>query len=351
MLKILCTYFLLVLLIITATAQNPFVQDATISPAPLNPNGFGTLSFNFGLSEATGFDLPQNGEIEITVDFTLIEPSAVDPVDAISGNGKQYFDWVYDENTTSYTGTQNQDIPGLSNFELNFAFAVTGTSASPGNNGAQINLQPGIAGNSNTSDDETSEFTFTDQSAPLPVELTGFKGTASDCAVALQWSTASELNNSHFEVQHSTSGKAFQILTKVAGAGTTLEAQSYDFLHENAATSNYYRLKQVDHDGSFEYSNVISVTTACKSDLRVELFPTLTRSNSVTIALHAEIEGSLTLELVDANGQLIRQQQLQGGTSDFNEQLNVTDLATGQYYVRIIAPDGRYVTKSFVKAN
>jgi len=95
---------------------------------------------------------------------------------------------------------------------------------------------------------------------PLPVELTSFTATSNGKEVILSWSTATELNNLGFEIQRSTEGNEFFTVGFVNGHGTTTEQQNYSFADKNLNNGKYYyRLKQVDFNGSFEYSDVVEV--------------------------------------------------------------------------------------------
>jgi len=95
----------------------------------------------------------------------------------------------------------------------------------------------------------------------IPVELASFTGSKTQNGVRLDWITASELNNHGFEIQRSTDGNEFVTIGFVKGKGTTTERSYYsysdqfNFMNENIL---YYRLKQVDYDGSFSYSNILS---------------------------------------------------------------------------------------------
>jgi hypothetical protein len=111
-----------------------------------------------------------------------------------------------------------------------------------------------------------SEFVFVSNNAnnPLPVELTSFTASLEGEAVALAWSTATETNNAGFDVERSTDGETFTTIGFEPGVGTTEEAQSYRFVDREApfATTLLYRLRQVDTDGTFEYSPVVEVEVA-----------------------------------------------------------------------------------------
>ncbi len=90
----------------------------------------------------------------------------------------------------------------------------------------------------------------------IPVELTSFAAVTDNRNVTLNWSTATELNNSGFQIERS-SGSEFQSVGFIAGHGTTTEVQNYSFVDQNVVAGKYsYRLKQIDFNGEFEYSDV-----------------------------------------------------------------------------------------------
>lgn len=96
---------------------------------------------------------------------------------------------------------------------------------------------------------------------PLPVELTSFGGQATAAGVKLSWITAQEKNSAAFFVERATDGKTFETLAEVAAAGTSTTARSYQFTDATAAApTRYYRLRQVDRDGTTAYSAVVTVT-------------------------------------------------------------------------------------------
>lgn len=93
----------------------------------------------------------------------------------------------------------------------------------------------------------------------IPVELTSFTATANNNSVQLVWKTATENNNSGFHIERKSS-EDFESIGFVSGSGTTADPMSYSFIDVNLNPGTYYyRLKQVDYDGTFEYSNSIEV--------------------------------------------------------------------------------------------
>jgi len=95
----------------------------------------------------------------------------------------------------------------------------------------------------------------------VPVELTSFAAVANNGNVELNWKTATELNNSGFEVQRSVNGEGFEKITFIPGFGTTTEPKEYSYTDENISGFIKYRLKQIDFNGNFEYSKIIEVNS------------------------------------------------------------------------------------------
>jgi len=95
---------------------------------------------------------------------------------------------------------------------------------------------------------------------PVPVELVSFSASSLSGNVVLEWTTATEINNRGFDVERKSLNSAYEVIGFVSGAGSTTELRNYSFTDANLSTGNYtYRLKQLDFDGTFDYSNEVSV--------------------------------------------------------------------------------------------
>jgi Secretion system C-terminal sorting domain len=107
-------------------------------------------------------------------------------------------------------------------------------------------------------------------SGSLPIELIAFSANRDNKFIVLNWSTASQLNFDYFSVQHSIDGLEWTELSQVQGAGTTNEMLAYSFEHESPVIGkNYYRLKSVDFDLTYEYSPIVSVTVEMQKEFSV----------------------------------------------------------------------------------
>jgi hypothetical protein len=108
----------------------------------------------------------------------------------------------------------------------------------------------------------------------VPVELISFNARVLNEIVELEWSTASELNNDYFTVERSVDGETFEKVVDLAGKGTTNELHSYKTQDtEPYSGKSYYRLKQTDYDGKFEYSSLVLVQLEINNLLRFKIYP------------------------------------------------------------------------------
>ena len=105
----------------------------------------------------------------------------------------------------------------------------------------------------------------------LPVELTSFTAQSENQKVILKWTTATELNNNGFEIQRRVDESDFATIGFVRGEGTTTNQKEYSYIDKDLFDGKYfYRLKQVDYNGSYEYSNVIEVDVRSLNEYALE---------------------------------------------------------------------------------
>ncbi|TRX59137.1 hypothetical protein FNH22_11480 [Fulvivirga sp. M361] len=136
----------------------------------------------------------------------------------------------------------------------------------------------------------------------LPVELISFDATMQEEEIVLSWTTASELNNDYFEIQRSENGIDFHMIGSMDGSGTTQQMTHYSFTDGSPFRgANYYRLKQYDLDGAFEYSApVVRFFDAEHKDLTVHPNPAI---GQLHLSLsHKFINTKVHLKLYDSNG-------------------------------------------------
>lgn len=180
----------------------------------------------------------------------------------------------------------------------------------------------------------------------MPVTLSQFTANSTSMSTHLTWATATETNNSHFEIQRSADAREWKALGEVKGAGTTQKPQQYEFTDVRPpAGLSYYRLRQVDFDGQYEYSPVVAVSRKGEG-YSFAVFPN-PASDRLQAVLPPGGEGAV-VELYNGQGQRIRQQQLLSDSG--REEVRLTGLLPGLYYLFILDGKGRQLgIQRFVK--
>ena len=141
----------------------------------------------------------------------------------------------------------------------------------------------------------------------LPVELLSFTATEEEGKVILNWATATELNNDFFEIQRSETGEDWGVIGNVDGNGTINETINYNFTDDRPFYgTSYYRLRQVDFDGQFEYSPVQSATIELHGQrMEVSIYPNPTNQHNINIRMVSPNKRNrVKLRLTDLSGKL-----------------------------------------------
>ena len=167
----------------------------------------------------------------------------------------------------------------------------------------------------------------------LPVELIYFTASKEENVIKLDWLTASEIDNEGFLVEKSQDGSKFTEIGKVNGAGTTFEQQTYTFIDEDPGKGiAYYRLKQMDFDGSYEYSEVVSVALDANNDQPV-VYPNPV-NGMATLKFTEEPKGPVAVKIFNTVG--VEMNRFEIDEIDGKEwSFDVSDLAVGTYFIHI----------------
>jgi hypothetical protein len=172
---------------------------------------------------------------------------------------------------------------------------------------------------------------------PLPVELMSFQGQPISSENLLTWQTISEENNKGFEIQKSKAGLDWENIGFVDGKGTTDDFNSYEFIDSTPFFGeNYYRLKQLDAEGKFEFSNVIVVKTAQREN-DIQIFPNPT---SGKIEITGVAIGAITI--MNSIGSTVKETTLP------NENIDISELPGGIYFISIHT-NNQLITKRIIK--
>lgn len=169
---------------------------------------------------------------------------------------------------------------------------------------------------------------------PVPVELVSFTANFSDRKVLLAWETATELNNAGFSVQRSKDNSEFIDLAFVRGNGTTTSQSSYNYVDKSPISGKYYyRLKQIDLDGSSSYSKTVEVEIGLPKNYALEQNYPNPFNPSTTIRFALPVNAKVNLKLFNALGQVVAtllNTDLDAGVHE--TVFNASNLSSGVYF-------------------
>jgi len=172
----------------------------------------------------------------------------------------------------------------------------------------------------------------------VPVELTSFAAVVAGGNVELNWSTATETNNQGFQIERSNDGE-FTSVGYVAGHGTTTETQNYIFTDRDVPVGSYsYRLKQVDFDGTFEYSDVVEAEVAAPVEFSLDQNYPNPFNPSTTITFRLAADSKVSLKVFDVLGQeviTLINNDLSAGSHQVD--FDASNLNSGVYFYKIEA--------------
>lgn len=179
---------------------------------------------------------------------------------------------------------------------------------------------------------------------PLPVELISFEASVKDSVVQLNWQTASAINNFGFEIERSTNKKQFRKIGFVRGHDTINVSKSYQFFDKTVRQGKYYyRLKQLDSYGSFEYSSIVEVTVKFPIRFNMQQNYPNPFNPSTDICYFLPFTIDVDLSVFDITGRriitLVQEKQIAGlKTVQWNgKDENNMNVSSGVYFYRLRA--------------
>ncbi|MFT5860722.1 MAG: hypothetical protein ACI865_002836 [Flavobacteriaceae bacterium] len=171
----------------------------------------------------------------------------------------------------------------------------------------------------------------------LPVELIEFESeyVPNEDVVDVYWKTASELNNEYFDVERSVDGVVFEKIATVDGVGTThMETSYYTTDPDPVVGVNYYRLKQVDVEGGFEYSNVTSVNILADYYDVLSISPNPTKGTT-KIVFNCYDKGESLFKLYDSSGNLLKEKVIDCLPGANHIEIDLSTQSSGIYMVTL----------------
>ncbi len=259
------------------------------------------------------FTPTQSCDYEVTIDVSNCR----------DGAGMQYAIYQYDGG--SFTNYYAQDGTGLIGTATETFTASTA--------GSVVIMVDGNAGD--ICETEITVNPVNCGGCTLPIELLSFDGEAVEKGNLLEWKTASETGNSHFVLQRSEDGDAFESFQEVEGAGTSTTMNSYEVLDPDPYPGvTYYRLKQVDLDGDSSFSKVIAIEREKEAFAIDAIYPNPSEGR-IRVELHSAERAQASLSVHDRTGRVVarRTPEIREGSQKLD--LEFPELAPGFYMLKL----------------
>ncbi len=175
----------------------------------------------------------------------------------------------------------------------------------------------------------------------LPVDLTSFTAKTENNTVNLAWTTALEINNDYFQIERKTAAEDWTAIGKVNGNGNSDTENRYAFADKNPANGvNFYRLKQTDYDGQYEYS--FTVKAEIREPQILNVFPNPT-AGSMSLDLPRDFTAG-EVKIYDTTGKIVFTQKVNADTN-----LNLDAFTPGIYFARLFDENGRKAAESKIR--
>ena len=181
---------------------------------------------------------------------------------------------------------------------------------------------------------------------PLPVKLLDFYGLKENGQSLLSWKITNEGNASYFELERSAEGKNFSWLANIPAKDLVAKEQHYDFIDLHPFyPSSFYRLKLVDKEQKFTYSNVVKLNSTADASAWI-IYPN-PAGQIIHISFSSSMDGNTTFQLFNSSGQMVYNKNVNYSKGENKVDLNIKDLPEGVYIIR--SSDLKWNNLSFIK--
>lgn len=323
--------------------------------------------------QSTPGDNALTGDVKVTVSFDPFFPrpdqeifvdrhydiTPVENADKAEAIITLYFTQEDFDKFNDFVTTYDQPFPllptdGVDNGHIRITqFHGTYDSTLKRYSGTSVDIIPSVAWNSDNNWWEISfpvtgfsGFYLTTANSTLPLTLLNFDGKKEESSVALKWQTTNEINSREFVIQRSN-GSTFNDIGTIP-AQATKGINSYSFTDENPSTGkNLYRLKMMDFDGHFTYSDVVIINfSASKTNLK--LYPNPAKS-ILNLKIISEKTENIKLKITDVLGKVVYQKIIEVTAGENFSIVNIQNLPTGTYYLNV-NQNGKIEKIGFVKS-
>lgn len=342
---------------ITATAADPAVititQQAPTDPSPIGTNIAGNTVFKFRVANnsavpgATG-TIPA-GAVKYVVQFNPYYTF----VSLVSTS--QFSVTFSDVETYVIHLTNSVPIAAGDVFDFYLNVKPTSNTTTPTGEVVTLNVDRTIpiqTANADAGNDNVSKSFTVAAGASLPVRSVHLSSTSNASSVNLKWVTESEYNTDKFIIERSEDNRSFKALGETKAAGHTTSSTAYTSVDDIRAVGNkpvlFYRIKVLDNDGKYSYSNTIAIRFAKQSKAQVWPSPF---SSQLNIQVEQEAGASLDVKIFNLSGIMVynKRQLTTAGTNTIQLVDQVSKLSSGMYIIELSSNNNKIYSETIVK--
>ena len=310
-------------------------------------NQFLTVAYETGYAQGNEGNLV-NGLPLSTPDGAFIDNVSSDGYWEIMPTDDDYASTI---NSKTYTiSLQAVNLTGVTDYSTTRIVKSAGSNTPSENHNLWTATEHIGASGTNT------DFTITSQSSgfsfftiggsgnnALPVELSSFSGECFENSVELFWQTESEQNSSHFILEHSRTGEDWDIIDSQNAAEFSNETIEYYYFHNNVSSgNNYYRLNQIDTDGTMQTFNILNVNCENNASSYFTIYPNPSNGNIHLVLNDQQIIGEASIRVIDAKGNIVLKKPIEV-KNGINMYMLDEEISSGIYYINIM--NGATTTK------
>jgi hypothetical protein len=201
---------------------------------------------------------------------------------------------------------------------------------------------PQTTGNNPANDNSTTSIQIT---TPLPLILVSFEAERKGNTALLNWSTTEEINFDHFEIQRSIDGKDWEAIGNTSSYNESARLRQYSFTDRKPVNGrNYYRLKMIDRDETFDYS-IVRTLDFGTGNIQIALYPNPAADQINVIA--DDMETIARVEIIDNNGKVVYDREKEH--TGIESKISLKHFDAGNYVVRLTLQDGSVTSVKIVK--
>jgi hypothetical protein len=205
----------------------------------------------------------------------------------------------------------------------------------------------------NISNFGTGIFTLYQQTIPLPIKLLNINAQAQNEDILLTWKTAQEINNKGYEIQRSENARNFEVIGFVdaKGGGNTTQERNYAFLDKNVKANQdyYYRFKQIDYNGNFEYSPIVRAKVIDENVRVVMLYPN-PATDHIFLNFQAKQQDTASYFISDVKGNILQRGTMNISQGETNYKIDLQKyISSGTYLIKCVFEGKSFVEKIVIQ--